>query len=275
VKRTTRIGVAAASVMAFVAMGTLGGSVASGQDGSSSADQPAPAVDTKAVDTINLEDTYVPVTPCRIVDGRQALGVIPAGGNRSYEVRGTTGFVPQGGKSGGCGIPTYATAVTFTVTVVNPGGSGFLRAWPQGLSEPNATLMNYVGGVSQTTTAPITLGAASESKDIRFKAYGNDAMLVIDVQGFYAPQIRGRVEIDGSLTSSTSRILSSSKTGTGIYQVNVDRDVLGCAASATPDGSGNYIASAVPQSGNKVIVYTYAPATGTATNIRFMLSVTC
>lgn len=272
--RKTRIGLAAASVMAFVAFGTLAGSVASSQE-APGADAPAAAPDTKAVDLTNLENTYVPVTPCRIVDGREALGVIPAGGNRSYEVRGTTGFVPQGGKSGGCGIPTYATAVTFTVTVVNPVGSGFLRAWPQGLSEPNATLMNYVGGVSQTTTAPITLGAASESKDIRFKAYGNDAMLVIDVQGFYAPQIRGQVELGGTLTSSTSRILSSSRPATGQYSVTIDRNVSTCSANATPDGSGNFLASAVTGSGNTVTVYTYDADTGTATNIRFTLSVTC
>ena len=273
-KRTTRIGVAAASVLAFVAFGTLAGSIASSQE-APGADAPAPAPDTKAVDLTNLENTYVPVTPCRIVDGREALGVIPAGGNRSYEVRGTTGFVPQGGKSGGCGIPTYATAVTFTVTVVNPAGSGFLRAWPQGLSEPNATLMNYVGGVSQTTSAPITLGAASEAKDIRFKAYGNDAMLVIDVQGFYAPQIRGQILLDGSLSSSTSRILSSSRPATGQYSVTIDRNVSTCSANATPDGSGNFLASAVTTAGNVVTVYTYDADTGTATNIRFTLSVTC
>lgn len=272
-KRTTRIGVAAASVVAFVAFGTLAGSVASSQS-APGADAPAPAPDTKAVITSGLENTYVPVTPCRIVDGREALGVIPAGGNRSYEVRGTTGFVPQGGKSGGCGIPTAATAVTFTVTVVNPEGSGFLRAWPQGQSEPNATLMNYVGGVSQSTTAPLTLGAISESKDIRFKAYGNDAMLVIDVQGYYAPQIQATVGIAGGLTNNTSRVLSSSRPSTGQYTVNVDRNVTNCSASATPNGSGSFIASAVPN-GNAVTVYTYRTDTGAATNITFRLTVTC
>ena len=272
--RKSRIGFAVASTLAFVAFGSLGGSIASGQDAVPSADAPAPAPDTKAVITTNLEDIYVPVTPCRIVDGREALGAIPAGGNRSYEVRGKTGFVGQGGTSGGCGIPTYATAVTFSVTVVNPAGSGFLRGWPQGLSEPNATLMNF-NGVSQTTTAPLTLGAASESKDIRFKSYGNAAMLVIEVQGFYAPQIHGEVNIDGTLASQTSRVLSSSRPATGNYVITVDRNVAGCSASAAPNGSGSFIASAVPGTGNTIDVYTYATNTGNPTNITFNLDVSC
>ena len=119
------------------------------------------------------------------------------------------------------------------------------------------------------------MGAASESKDIRFKAYGNDAMLVIDVQGFYAPQIRGQVALNGSLSSSTSRILSSSRPATGQYSVTIDRNISTCSASATPDGSGNLTASAVTGGTNVVTVYTYDADTGDPTNIRFTLSVTC
>ena len=275
-QRRTRIGIAVASTMAFLALGSLSGSVASGQDAVPSADSPtAPAPDTKAVITSGLETTYVPVSPCRIVDGRLALGVIPANGNRSYEVRGTTGFVPQGGTSGGCGIPTYATAVTMSVSVVDPTGDGFLRGWPTGESIPNATMMNFNGGQSQTTTAPLTLGAASESKDIRFKTFNSAAMLVIDVQGYYAPQIHAEVGLAGGLNSQTSRVLSSSRPATGEYLLTIDRNVAGCSATATPNGSGSFIASAVPGSGNTVTVYTYRTDTAAATNITFNLDVTC
>jgi len=274
VQRKSRIGIAVASTVAFVALGSFAGTVASGQDQPPAGDAASASGDVRTVVTANRENTYVPVTPCRIVDGRQALGVIPAGGNRSYEVRGTTGFVPQGGKSGGCGIPTYATAVTFSVTVVDPEGSGFLRGWPQGQGEPNATLMNFTGGVSQTTTAPLTLGATTEAKDIRFKSYGNDAMLVIDVQGFYAPQIQGHVNLNGTLGETTSRVLSVSRPATGSYTAVMDRDVDDCSATASPDGSGNYLISAVPN-GNEVDFYAYDADAGTLVNIFFSFHVTC
>ena len=274
-KVTPRAALAAASAVALLAVGAFVGTSAFAQDAGAGNDASTAAAPNPAPATITptLEDTYVPVTPCRIVDGRKALGVVPAGTVRSYEVRGTTGFVPQGGTSGGCGIPTYASAVTFTVSVVSPSGGGFLRAWPEGKSEPNATLMNIVAGQSQTTTAPIALGDSSLAKDLRVKSYAADSMLVIDVQGYYAPQIQAHVGVDGSLVSGSPRVVSATRTTTGTYQVTLDRNVSECAAEASPDGSGGFIASASP-AGTTVTVYTYN-LTGTATNIRFTLNVTC
>ncbi len=57
-------------------------------------------------------------------------------------------------------------------------------------------------------------------------------MLVIDVQGFYAPQIQATVNLDGTLGDHTSRVVSSSRPATGQYTVTVDRNVSGCVASA-------------------------------------------
>jgi hypothetical protein len=100
-------------------------------------------------------------------------------------------------------------------------------------------------------------------------------MLVIDVQGFYAPQIHADVELTGTLTQATSRVLSSSRPATGQYSITVDRNVSTCSADATPDGSGAFVANAVTNSGNTVTVYTYNSSTGAATNIRFTLTVVC
>jgi len=277
VNRTTRIAMAVASVVGLAAFGTVAGSSASGQDAIPSADSATSAASgsaPRAIITDKVEDVYVPVTPCRIVDGREALGVIPAGGNRSYEVRDTSGFVPQGGKSGGCGIPKSANAVTFTVTVVSPAGGGFLRAWPQGKSEPNATLMNFVGGQSQTTTAPLALGAASEAKDLRVKSDASAAMLVIDVQGYYAPQIQASIDAAGAVEDGTARVLSSTRTSTGNYQVTIDRSVTGCVVSSQPNGSGTFIVNG-SASGNKVFASAYNTSTGALTNMFWQLTVTC
>ncbi|CAN7452681.1 hypothetical protein LJR027_002826 [Terrabacter sp. LjRoot27] len=99
------------------------------------------------------------------------------------------------------------------------------------------------------------------------------AHLAIDVNGYYTPQIQGHVELDGTLTSGTPLLTNSARIATGTYQVTTARNVSTCAAHADPDGSGGYIASAVP-SGNTVTIYTYA-VSGTPTNIRFTLSITC
>ena len=270
---THRVGAAVATVISLVAFGAFIGSSASGGGAVPNADAASSARAPRAAVTPNLEGTYLPVTPCRIVDGRKALGVIPADGLRSYEVRGTTGFVEQGGKSGGCGIPTSATSVNITVTIVSPTGGGFLRAWPQGQGEPDATLMNYVGGQSLTTTAPLKLGATTEAKDMRFKTYANDAMLVIEVQGYYASQIQASINADGTISTGSPRVLSSVKNSVGTYTLTIDREVSSCAADANADGGGTFILNAYTGS-NTVTIYSYQP-TGAPTDVFFTATVLC
>jgi len=275
----TCLGAAAALAIAGVAFttGAAGGAPSTPPVGP--ADQAVPAGpsprSTRTGATTDTEDSYRSITPCRIVDGRQALGELPSGQTRSYEVRGTTGFAPQGGKSGGCGIPTAATAVTFSITVVSPNRSGFLRAWPAGTTEPQATLLNYTAGQSQTVTAPVTLGASSGAKDLTVKSSGADAQLVIDVQGYYTPPIHAVVNLDGTLSNGTSRVLASAKVSTGQYRVDIDRPVVGCTATANAYGSGTFFANAVPN-GSSVYVYAYnASGAGALTNITFEVDVSC
>lgn len=89
------------------------------------------------------ENSYVPITPCRIVDtriGNDVYGTpISNLQTRYFVVAGTLGFGSQGGKSGGCGILEGAVAVTATLLVVGPSNTGRLHAWPNGVAEPTAT----------------------------------------------------------------------------------------------------------------------------------------
>ena len=75
---------------------------------------------------------YTPVSPCRIIDTREAGGPIAGGDTRNFVVVGTTGFGSQGGHTGGCGIPEDATSVMINFIAVAPVTTGHLRAWPYG-----------------------------------------------------------------------------------------------------------------------------------------------
>ena len=59
------------------------------------------------------EDLFVPITPCRIIDTREAGGKLSAvTGSRVFDVAGSgPTFAAQGGKAGGCGIGEGATTV--------------------------------------------------------------------------------------------------------------------------------------------------------------------
>jgi hypothetical protein len=62
----------------------------------------------------------------------------------SFEVAGTRDFPAQGGKSGGCGIPFgHASAVELNFIVVNPLGTGYIRAAAYPGPIPNASIVHY------------------------------------------------------------------------------------------------------------------------------------
>lgn len=132
---------------------------------------------------------YVAMTPCRIVDTRVAGGAFTDQVTRSYAVRGGgTAFAAQGGKSGGCAIPSTATAIEASVTAVGPTSAGYARAWPTGATPPTATFLNFEAGRSLTNTGTFSLAATSNAKPLTLRNYGTKTQYVIDVQGYFLPK---------------------------------------------------------------------------------------
>jgi hypothetical protein len=132
---------------------------------------------------------YVAITPCRIVDTRYGTGTngtpFSTLQTRTYYVGGTVGFAPQGGTSGGCGIPVGATALAATFLVVGPSGGGRVHAWPNGQAEPNATTY-YYGSHTGSSGTTVSINAAS-AYALKVRNYSATTDLVIDVTGYYAP----------------------------------------------------------------------------------------
>src|SRR6202162_695273 len=118
------------------------------------------------------------VTPCRLVDTRNAVGpgggpALASGGGRSF---------PVGGR---CGIPAGAQAVAINVTVVQPtAGPGFLSLYPGDMSLPVASTVNYKAGQTRATSVILPLGSAGDI--IAWCAQGGGtADMVIDVNGYF------------------------------------------------------------------------------------------
>lgn len=230
------------------------------------------------------ESKFVPVAPCRIYDTRNGAGRSPIGAGtfRIAKIRGPEDFggqfAAQGGKAGGCGISPDATSVVATFTAVSPAGTGYLRAWPSGSPEPNATLLNYIRGFNPSNTATVTIcnvgcGVAS---DLRMKAFDASTHVVIDVQGYTIKPLSAVVESSGTLQKG-SRVVSTSRPFQGQYLVEFDRPVDGCSYTATVDGtSGNGYAMVGPDSADSTRVYVFtSDANGALQNRRTNLLVTC
>jgi trimeric autotransporter adhesin len=120
---------------------------------------------------------FIAVTPCRIVDTRNATGAfggpeLAAAATRSFDV-------PQSG----CGIPTTAVAYSLNVTVVPIASLGYLTIWPAGQAQPNVSTLNSTDGrvkANATITPAGTSGGVS--------VYASDAtQFILDIDGYFVP----------------------------------------------------------------------------------------
>lgn len=125
---------------------------------------------------------YTMVTPCRIVDTRNAGGRMGAGETRSFSSSGAS-FVAQGGAVSDCAMPADASAVVLNVVAVRPDIDGYITVYPYGFNRPNAASLNYHAGriAANEIIAGQSLG---QPQDFSVYTYAG-ADLVIDVVGYF------------------------------------------------------------------------------------------
>jgi hypothetical protein len=224
------------------------------------------------------EALFVPVRPCRIADTRRHGGRFRAGWARSVRVRGTVGFAPQGGASGGYGIPAGATAIAASVTSSGTTADGHLIDYPAGTPAPSTFFSSCTRGQARTTNPVLPLAPIGVDPALTIKNVGGTPDVIIDVTGYWQPQIEGMVDRFGQIFAGSSRLVSAAHLGVGLYAVTVDGDVTNCTPTVT-GFSGHVYASAFGFAGNTVNVSTWTLDTTThaevATDMYLYLSVAC
>ncbi|KQX06420.1 MULTISPECIES: hypothetical protein [unclassified Leifsonia] len=215
---------------------------------------------------------YTPINTCRIVNTTAGLGKMANNQVRAFRVRGSGSMTGQGGGGTGCGIPLGASSITAVVTTLDSIAGGRLIGYPTGA--PSVfRFASYVKGEG-TATATLTLAARGVAAPLSIKNIGGPTHLVIDVTGYFLPQISAKVSGTGDLTTASSRVLSATQFSTGIFRVTLDAPADGCVAVASPDGSGAFTASAIII-GYTVTIYGYSTVSGDLVNIRTSLAVIC
>ncbi|WP_353650324.1 RHS repeat-associated core domain-containing protein [Nakamurella sp. A5-74] len=123
--------------------------------------------------------TYEAVDPTRVLDTRNSNG-----GNQGVVAGGAAITLQVAGRGG---IPTDgASAVAVTMSAIAPQGSGTLRAWANGATEPGVAALNYTTGVGMSTLVIVPLG--SDGK-IQIRNTGaNGTNIAIDVAGYITDQ---------------------------------------------------------------------------------------
>ena len=142
------------------------------------------AASAKALGSPGSDLVFTPVTPCRIVDTRNAGGRITADGTRSFIAFTGTDFSAQGGAASNCGIPQNASALSVKLIASRPSFNGFLTAYPSDASRPLASSLNYISGVDTSNESHLKL--CRPGCPTQFSVYSfRETDLVVDVTGYF------------------------------------------------------------------------------------------
>lgn len=128
---------------------------------------------------------FFPVTPCRVVDTRNANGT---NGGPAVTALQTRRFRMQGN----CGIPVGAKAVSLNITVVSPGSAGWLGVYPVTGFSGTSTVNFDAGEFAIANGAIVPVSPVSVATDMDSSTYwGNysgtapQTHLVLDVTGYF------------------------------------------------------------------------------------------
>ncbi len=145
--------------------------------------------------------SFIPVTPCRVVDTRQApAGRLAAGEVRSFVALGNASFAVQGGPAAGCGLPPQlpggraVRAVVMSLVAVEAAGPGHLKMWAADSALPATSVLNYSGAPQAGDVANQIIVAVRQDPavngDFKAQAAVSGVHIVADLVGYLAPLVR-------------------------------------------------------------------------------------
>lgn len=116
---------------------------------------------------------YFTVTPCRLVDTRNATGpALAANQSRSFTV------------GGACGVPATAKSASVNITVVGATAAGNLRLFPASAAIPLASAINFGVGQTRANNAVVRLGAGA-ALGVRCDMPPGTVHFLLDVTGYF------------------------------------------------------------------------------------------
>jgi len=137
----------------------------------------AAIADAQGTGSIHDPGNFFTVTPCRVLDTRNAAGAyggpaLSAGQSRVFTI------------SGVCGVPSTAKAVAVNLTVTGSTAAGNLRLYPSDVALPTASTLNYSTGQTRANNAVVGLGATG-AVALRCTQASGSAHAILDVTGYF------------------------------------------------------------------------------------------
>ena len=135
------------------------------------------AIKTGRIYRIDYGRSFHTVTPCRVLDTRNAPG--PFGGPRLAAEADRPFTI-----GGRCGIPASARAVSVNLTVTEPASFGHLTLFPAGGAPPLASTINFASGQTRANNARLLLGPDG-SVIVRCGMSSGGVHFIVDVNGYF------------------------------------------------------------------------------------------
>jgi len=172
--------------------------------------------------------TFVPITPCRLVDTRGVFSPVYAGG--AY----TAGQTRVYRASGNCGVPAGASrirAVSLAVTTPPTAASGDIEVLSEAAALGNTVVMVIQAGQWNSAT---TVSAVDNDGDFKVQLRGTSGHVVIDINGYYA----GANEVTASYDYVS---ITGAFAATGGVLFVRNSSTLGAAINAYNSGGGGNV----------------------------------
>ena len=166
------------------------------------------------------ESTFVPITPCRLVDTRGATNIGP----RATSLGPGEVYSPLvWGANGACNIPSSALGVTMNVTFDAPTANGYLSVYPADQSWPGTSNLNWVAGQAPGPNSVTT--RLSSSGRISILNSNGRVHVIVDIVGYYqSPSVSPTNS--ALLVPATAEVGSAPNTGHGQYSVMVATQIV-------------------------------------------------
>lgn len=137
--------------------------------------------------TASQASQYQAISNYRLLDTRNGTGT---GGKIAKVGPEGTVAVTVAGADGGALPSSGITAVAMNLTVTNPNGAGYLTAYGDGTSLPNASNVNY--GKGQTVANAVIVPVGGDGKiDINNNSKTSSTDIVADVTGYFTTSTSG------------------------------------------------------------------------------------
>jgi hypothetical protein len=191
--------------------------------------------------SLSSDLVYTPVTPCRILDTRNAgskSGILVANTKRGFLGKNTT-FTSQGGSATSCNTlnTTNEAAILVNFTVVTPDTGGYITAFPADVldaNKPLAATVNFTAGSVVGNNATLKLNQTGVGDDFKIYTTSN-VHVVADIVGYYAKPASTQLDCE-TQSGPTLVVANGSSTGTKECSVGFTLTGGGCHDYAT-DGS--------------------------------------